>query len=102
MNRTLHAVRIGLHRGRIEFGNSLHNPGDVAYYLYRTAIFIAVLYNLRNDTIEGTTTSVAVLMFPGLLVMSTAISPLLGLATVVATEREDGTLLRYKALPHGT
>ena len=50
----------------------------------------------------GTDVSVAAFMLPGLLALQVAFAGAFGVATVLATEREDGTLLRLKAVPYGT
>lgn len=94
-------VTTGLLRGVTEFRNSLRTPADMGYYLVGTVIFIVVLYLNRDNTIEGFDISAALFIFPGVLAMVATFSALMGLATVVATEREDGTLLRCKALPNG-
>ena len=41
-------------------------------------------------------------MLPGLLALQVAFAGAFGVATVLATEREDGTLLRLKSVPFGT
>lgn len=97
------AIPTGIRRGLIEFRNSLRSPADVGYYLVGTVVFVVVLYFNRNSTIEGfeVEVSAALFIFPGVLAMVATFAALMGLATVVATEREDGTLLRCKALPNG-
>ena len=41
-------------------------------------------------------------MLPGLLALQVVFAGAFGIATLLATEREDGTLLRLKAVPYGT
>lgn len=94
-------IPTGIHRGLTEFKNSLRSPADVGYYLVGAVVFVVVLYFNRNNTIDGFDISTALFIFPGVLAMVATFSALMGLATVVATEREDGTLLRCKALPNG-
>lgn len=101
MNRVLHAVRCGIRRGWTEFANSLRTPADMGYYVIGTLVFVVVMWFQRNNIIDDVGISAALFIFPGVLVMSASFSALLGLATAVATEREDGTLLRCKSLPHG-
>lgn len=101
MNRKTHAVRCGVERGRTEFLNSMRTPADIGYYIIGTAVFLAVIWLNRDSTIEGTDVSTAVMMFPGVVAMVASFGSLMGLATVVSTEREDGTLLRCKSMPHG-
>ena len=67
----------------------------------RRSILVLVLYLNRNNTVEGTDVSVAWFMLPGVLALAVFISGAYGIATVLATEREDGTLLRLKSVPYG-
>lgn len=101
MNRAAHAVRCGLRRGWTEFLNSLKTPADIGYYIIGTAVFVVILWFNRDGQIEGTTVPTALMMFPGMLAMVASFGSLMGLATLVSTEREDGTLLRCKSLPRG-
>jgi len=101
MNGVVHAVRCGVRRGVTEFANSLRSPQDIGYYVIGTLVFVVVLYLNQDNEVEGAGISAALLIFPGVLAMAASFSALIGLATLVSTEREDGTLLRCKALPHG-
>ncbi len=101
MNPMRHATEVGLRRGRVEFMNSLRTPQDMGYYVVGSLVFLTVMILNRNNEVEGTGVSFSVLMFPGVLAMVMAFGAAFGLATVVSTEREDGTLLRAKSVPHG-
>lgn len=101
MSATTNAARVGARRGWIEFRNSMRAPEDLVYYIVGASIFVAVLWFNRHNDVEGATISVALLIFPGVLAFNTMFSASYGLATAVATEREDGTLLRAKSVPHG-
>jgi ABC-2 type transport system permease protein len=96
-----HAVACGAHRGRVEFMNSVRAGQDIAYYVIVSLIFLVVLYLNRNNMVEGTDVSVATFMLPGLLALQGVFAGAFGIATVLATEREDGTLLRLKSVPYG-
>jgi ABC-2 type transport system permease protein len=96
-----YAARCGATRGRIEFGNSLRSGQDIGYYIVTSIILVLVLYLNRDNTVEGTDLSVAWFMLPGVLTLAVFISGAYGTATVLATEREDGTLLRLKSVPYG-
>lgn len=100
-NATTNAVRVGARRGWIEMRNSLRAPDDLAYYVIGAAVFVVVMWLNRDNEIQGTGITAALLIFPGVLAFSTMFSASYGLATQVATEREDGTLLRAKSVPHG-
>lgn len=101
MNPVRVANIAGLRRGAIEFRNSLQNPTDVGYYLVGSAIFVAVILLNRNNIIDELGISVAQLIFPGVLAMQVIFTATYGLASLIATEREDGTLLRAKSIPNG-
>lgn len=101
MNRTTHAVQVGLRRGLTEFGNSLRSPQDIGFYMFTSLIFIGYLFINRNDQVEGTSLLLPTVALPsilgGLVVFGSYVGPMYSLAM----EREDGTLLRAKAVPRG-
>jgi ABC-2 type transport system permease protein len=65
------------------------------------AIGLLVLYFLRGQEVMGSAVSLAQLGVPGLLTMSLISSGVMGVAGQLITERDDGTLLRAKAVPNG-
>ncbi len=97
----LHAAACGAHRGRVEFMNSMRAGQDIAYYVIVSLILLVVLFLNRNTMVEGTDVSVATFMLPGLLALQVVFAGAYGIATVLVTEREDGTLLRLKSVPYG-
>jgi ABC-2 type transport system permease protein len=101
VNPKLHAIRTGLDRGWTEFKLSLKSPQDQGFYLFTSAGVLLYLFFNRDNEIEGTTLSYPTIALPsilgGLLVFSLVIGP----AYSLAMEREDGTLLRAKAVPRG-
>jgi ABC-2 type transport system permease protein len=101
MNPTLYAVRLGLARGWIETRHSLTNPQDVAWNLFVVIAFVVVLVFQRNSTVEGAALPLAMLTLPSILGMWVAVAGYSGAAGTLAVEREDGTLLRAKAVPQG-
>jgi len=102
MSAAGYAARCGARRGRIEFMNSVRAGQDLAYYVITSLVLLLVLYLNRDDTVPGTDVSVAAFMLPGVLALLVVVAGAFGVATVLATEREDGTLLRLKAVPYGT
>ena len=72
--------------------------------IWNTAIWngipLAILILNRNEVVEGTDLSLAVVALPGFLGLMIAASAI-GPAYYLAAEREDGTVLRAKAVPHG-
>jgi ABC-2 type transport system permease protein len=80
---------------------SLKSPQDQGFYLFTSLAVLLYLFFNRDNEIEGTTLSYPTVALPsilgGLLVFSLVIGP----AYSLAMEREDGTLLRAKAVPRG-
>ena len=101
MTLTLHAVRLGVRRGWTEFLNSVRSPQDQGFYLFTGFATLAYLWFNRDDTVEGTTLLYPTLALPSILGALVAFGVVIGPAFALAMEREDGTLLRHKALPHG-
>lgn len=101
MNSTAYAVRVGLRRGWTEFLHSLRSPQDQGFYLFTAAGVLAYLWFNRTDHVDGTNLLTPRFAMPsilgGLLVLGVVIGP----AYSLAMEREDGTLLRMKAVPRG-
>jgi len=101
MNTTTHAVRTGLYRGWTEFMLSLKSPQDQGFYLFMSLLILGYLFFNRNTDVEGTTLSYPLIVLPSLLGALLVFSLVIGPAYTLAMEREDGTLLRAKAVPHG-
>jgi ABC-2 type transport system permease protein len=101
MNATVHAARLGLGRGWIEFKQSMTSTQDLIYTVVFNGGFVLVLFFQRNGTIPGTSVSLALATLPGLIGMGVVVSGFMGVAQNLAMERFDGTLLRAKAIPHG-
>jgi ABC-2 type transport system permease protein len=99
---TVHAVRAGMRRGAVEFLNSLRNATDVGFWLVGAVVTVVVLWVLRDEPVADLGISTAQFIFPGLLAVQMLVVATWGVAVILATEREDGTLLRAKAVPHGT
>jgi ABC-2 type transport system permease protein len=101
MNPTMHAVRLGMSRGWREFRLSLTSPQDMGFSVFFAVAVLLVLFLQRNSTVEGTSLSLAVVTLPSVLGMLTATGGFTGAAGSLTVEREDGTLLRMKAIPQG-
>jgi ABC-2 type transport system permease protein len=101
MNPTRHAVALGLRRGWTEFVLSLRSPQDQGFYLFMAVGTLAYLWFNRDSEVEGTDLLLPTVALPSLLGALLAFGVVIGPAYALAMEREDGTLLRHKALPHG-
>lgn len=101
MNAKLIAVRAGLARGWIELRQTFTNAQDLWNYLFPTVILLAVMVFMRGSTVPGTTFSLGTRTLPSVLGMGVVFGGLVTVAMLLTVEREDGTLLRAKAIPHG-
>ncbi|MBF6069020.1 hypothetical protein CJ469_03038 [Nocardia farcinica] len=101
MNPTGVAVRAGLARGGIEFRQSLTNGQDLFGMLFWPVIMLVVLCFMRDATFESSGFGLGALALPSILGMLVAFNGMFGMSQLLATEREDGTLLRAKATPNG-
>ncbi|HYH75325.1 MAG TPA: ABC transporter permease [Candidatus Saccharimonadales bacterium] len=99
MNAVLRAARLGFLRSLIEFKQFLRNPQEIIWTVSMSLIFLIVLWFQRNSDINGV--SLALLTLPGLLGMTIAQGGFSGTAGTLSYDREDGTLLRAKAIPQG-
>lgn len=101
MNARTHAVRQGLRRGWIEFRQSIRSPQDQGYYLFTAAAVLGYLLLRRNTEVEGTDLLLPTVALPSIIAALVGFGVVIGPAYALAMEREDGTLLRHKAVPHG-
>jgi len=101
MNPTWTPYRAGLSRGWSEFKHAITTPSEVIGTLFPSAIAIIVMIFLRDVIVDGASVSLASMTLPSLLGMNIAFSGLMGVVGQLSIEREDGTLLRNKAIPGG-
>jgi ABC-2 type transport system permease protein len=99
MNAVLHSAKLGVKRGWIESKQFLRNPQEMVWMIMMTVIFIAVLWFQRNKEVAGM--SLALLTLPSMIGMLVAQAGFSGTAGIISFDREDGTLLRAKAIPQG-
>lgn len=100
MNANLNAVRAGIRRGLIEFGISCRTPSEAFFMVIGVAAVVTVLWFNRDDELAPGVPTVAFIV-PSILTIQLAFVACYGLATVLVTEREDGTLIRARSLPTG-
>jgi ABC-2 type transport system permease protein len=101
VNATTHAIRLGLRRGLIEFQQSIRSTQDQGYYLFTALLVLGYLFLRRNSPVEGTDLTVPSVALPSIIGALVAFGVVIGPAYSLAMEKEDGTLLRHKAVPHG-
>lgn len=101
MSPTMVAARAGAIRGRIELRQTFTNAQDLWNYLFPTVAFLIVLFFMKGAAVPGTNFNLGARTLPSLLGMNVAFAGLVTLMMGLALEREDGTLLRAKAVPNG-
>ena len=97
----MNAVRLGLARGGIELRHSFTYPPDLFQTLFIPLLQIVVLFLMRGHHVPGTTFSLGSLTLPSGIGMGFVLGGTLGVTGLLSVDREDGTLLRAKATPHG-
>ncbi len=101
MNPVAHAVRVGLRRGWTEFVLGLRSGQDQGYYLFVGLGVLAYLWINRTGEVEGTDLLYPTVALPSILGGFLVFGMVIGPAFALVMEKEDGTLLRAKATPHG-
>jgi ABC-2 type transport system permease protein len=101
MSLVVHAIRVGLRRGWREFVQSIRSPQDQGFYLLTALAVLGYLWFNRANEVEGTALLLPAVAMPSILGGLVAFSVVIGPAYTLAMEREDGTLLRAKAVPRG-
>ncbi|CCH86072.1 ABC-type multidrug transport system, permease component [Modestobacter italicus] len=101
MNASRHAAGQGLRRGWTEFVQSVRSPQDQGFYLFTGLVTLAVLWFNRDNEVGSTGLMYPTYALPSVLGALLTFGVVIGPAYALAMEREDGTLLRHKAVPHG-
>jgi ABC-2 type transport system permease protein len=96
----LPTLRLGLARGWISFRSLNTTREGISQQVFWNGVPLVILILNRNATIPGTDIALGVSLLPGMLAIMLAFG-VMGTAYVLASEREDGTLLRAKAVPGG-
>jgi ABC-2 type transport system permease protein len=101
MNPTMAAVRAGVARGRQEIRQTFTTAQDLWNYFFPTVILLVVMFFMKDASVPGTNFSLGSRTLPSVVGMGVAFAGMVTLAMSLAVEREDGTLLRAKAIPNG-
>lgn len=101
MNKARHAIRTGLRRGWTEFKLSIKSPQDQGFYLFMAAGVFLYLFLNRNSEVEGTSLLYPTIALPSIFGALITFGLIIGPGYSLSMEREDGTLLRARAVPHG-
>lgn len=94
-------IRQGIARGGIELRHAFTNPVDLFQTVFFTGVSIMVLFLLRGHHVPGTAFSLGSLTLPSIVGMNVVFSGTLAVVALLSIEREDGTLLRARAIPGG-
>jgi ABC-2 type transport system permease protein len=79
----------------------VRSPQDQGYYVFTGAAVLGYLLLRRDTEVEGTDLLLPSVAMPSIIGALIAFGVVIGPAYSLAMEREDGTLLRAKAVPHG-
>jgi ABC-2 type transport system permease protein len=101
VNPTLVAARAGLSRGRIEFKQTMTTPGDLVSFLLLTGGLLTEVIRNRQSHVAGTQFSLSTVVLAGVLGLDVGMYGVLFMADRLVADRQDGTLLRAKAIPNG-
>jgi ABC-2 type transport system permease protein len=99
MRPTATALRQGWARGLIELRQSFTGAGLLGHLFWPVATLVAI-YLLRDRSFGASGFTLGALVLPSVLGMFIALGMLL-MVQYLTAEREDGTLLRAKAIPNG-
>lgn len=96
-----HAVGLGVRRGWLEFVKSVRSTQDQGFYVFTALLTLGYLW-IRRDSDSGITgVPFAAVALPSLIAALIVFGIIIGPAYTIAMEKEDGTLLRHRAVPHG-
>nr|NLD40028.1 ABC transporter permease [Actinomycetales bacterium] len=94
------AIRNGWRQATIELLTSIRG-GQVISYLITPAVAIGFILWGGDSPIEGTGITMAQYVVPSLLAMTLVVGGILGPSGELMMEREDGSIVRMKAVPGG-
>ncbi|MBZ9642773.1 ABC transporter permease [Streptomyces sp. PSKA30] len=101
MSPVWYAAGAGVRRGLTELRQTFTTSQDVFGYVLWTILLVVPMLLVRDDPLKGAGISAGAFMLPSMVGMTLAFTGMMTTAQLLATEREDGTLLRAKAVPHG-
>jgi ABC-2 type transport system permease protein len=94
------AIRGAVRQAAIELRVQLSSWYVLSYVMF-PAIGLFVLHFLQGQAVMGTRVSLAQIGIPGLLTMTLVSTGVMGVAGQLISQRDDGTLLRARAVPNG-
>lgn len=101
MNVSASILRAGLTRGLIELRQTFTTPQDLWGYLFPNTVLLIVMIFMRDASVPGTAFSLGSRTLPSVIGVGILFGGMVSMMMALIIEREDGTLLRAKAIPHG-
>ena len=96
----MNTLALGMERGWITWRGTNSSREGVFNLVFYNAIPLIFLITSRDSTLPGTDIPIGGKLLPGMLALMVVFS-VMGVAYYLSTEREDGTVLRAKAVPRG-
>ncbi|MEV6158503.1 ABC transporter permease [Nonomuraea sp. NPDC052129] len=100
MNPATTVLRTGWTRGRIELRQSFTNGADLFSHFLWPGLMVATMFFIRDLPFGSSGLLLGMLALPSILGMNAA-TGMISMSQQLTADREDGTLLRAKATPHG-
>ena len=94
------SVKTGWRRGLIELRQSFTNGPELFSHFLWPVLMLAALFFLRHRDFGSTGLLLGALALPSILGMNAAMG-MVSMSQQLTADREDGTLLRAKAMPNG-
>ncbi|MGO1538339.1 MAG: ABC transporter permease [Leucobacter sp.] len=101
-NPKLHAYRTGFRRGMVSTRIMLASTSEILGTLIPIAILIVVLILMQRGTFGDAPIGMGAMNLPSIIAMSVLFSTVMGITSLLAMDRTNGTLLRSKSVPGGT
>ncbi|RVX47524.1 ABC-2 type transport system permease protein [Nonomuraea polychroma] len=100
MNPATTALRAGWSRGLIELRHSFTNGPELFSHFLWPGLMVVAMFFLRDLSFGSSGLLLGTLALPSILGMNAA-AGMISMSQQLTADREDGTLLRAKATPHG-
>jgi ABC-2 type transport system permease protein len=100
MSPTTTALRAGWSRGLIELRQSFTNGGELWAHFFWPVLMLIVTFFLRDVSFGTSGFLLGTLVLPSILGMNASMA-MVSMSQQLTADREDGTLLRAKAIPNG-
>jgi ABC-2 type transport system permease protein len=97
----MNPIAMGVRRGWIEVRHTLTTPSSLWAYFFPAVLLLGAVFFMRDATVPGTSFSLGARTLPSVFGMSFVMGGLMTTAQLLIVDREDGTLLRARALPRG-